>query len=184
MRQLIIPVLPVLLMVSLAAWFGPCVFEGTAHAQDGKWGFGTDIGFWAGTTKDTVFAIGFNLDYYLDPAFSFGPMLMITPVGDLTQVAMAGVARYHLRLRSINIVPFAGLGLIHAALDRGSGPSRIDKNDTSHFIPLGVAAEYQLGPKIALSTTLMINLHDLNLDPPIGQDDNSVALMFGMRFGP
>jgi hypothetical protein len=170
--------------ISMTVWLGSVGSTSIAQAQDGRWGFGTDIGLWTGTTNNTVFAVGFNLDYYLDPAFSFGPMLIITPVGDLTQIAMAGVARYHIRLRSFNIVPFAGLGLVHADLDRGTGPGRIDKNDTSHFIPLGIAAEYQLGPKIALSTTLMINLHDLNLDPPVGQDDNSVALMFGMRFGP
>jgi hypothetical protein len=159
------------------------LWSGSAQAQD-RWGFGTDVGLWAGTTNDTVFALGFNLDYYLDNAFSVGPMVLLAPVGDLTQIAIAGVARYHLRLRSINVVPFAGLGLIHADFDRGQGPGRIDKNDTSHFIPLGVTVEYRLAPKIALASTLMINLHDLNLDPPVGEDDNSVALMFGMRFGP
>lgn len=157
--------------------------QGEVWAQD-RWGFGTDVGMWTGTPNDTVFALGFNLDYYLDPAFSVGPMVLLTPVGDLTQIAIAGVARYHIRLRSVNIVPFAGLGLIHSDLDTGPGPNRIDKNDTSHFIPIGITAEYQLGPKIAVASTLMINLHDINLDPPVGEDDNSVALMFGMRFGP
>jgi hypothetical protein len=172
------------LMIAIASAVGPFGLVGPAQAQDGKWGFGTDVGFWTGTTNDTVFALGFNLDYYLDPAFSVGPMLLLAPVGDLTQIGIAGVARYHIRLRSINFVPFAGLGLLHADMDRGTGPGRIDKNDTSHFIPLGISAEYQLAPKIALSSTLMINLHDLNLDPPVGKDTNSIALLFGMRFGP
>jgi hypothetical protein len=170
-------VLAIILVTVAPIWSKP------AQAQD-RWGFGTDVGLWAGTTNDTVFALGFNLDYYLDNAFSVGPMVLLAPVGDLTQIAIAGVARYHLRLRSINVVPFAGLGLVHADLDRGHGPGRIDKNDTSHFIPIGVTVEYRLAPKIAIASTLMINLHDLNLDPPVGEDDNSVALMFGMRFGP
>ncbi|MBI4401187.1 MAG: outer membrane beta-barrel protein [Nitrospirae bacterium] len=158
--------------------------SGLAQAQDNKWGFGTDVGFQSGTVDGTVFSLGFNLDYYLDPAFSFGPMLLLAPTGDLTQIAIAGVARYHYRMRSVNIVPFAGLGLVHADLDRRSGPSRIDRNDTSHFIPLGVTLEYQLAPKLALATTFMFNLHNLNLSPEVQRDTNSVALMFGMRFGP
>lgn len=156
------------------------------HAQDlqNRWGFGTDIGFLSGTVDGTRFALGFNLDYYVDRAFSIGPMLLLTPTGDLTTIAIAGVARYHYRTGPVGLVPFAGLGLVHADLDRSAGPGRIDRNDTSHFIPLGVTLEYYLAPKLALSSTLMVNLHDLNFDPPVGDDRTSVALLFGMRFGP
>lgn len=155
----------------------------TAQAQE-SWGFGSDIGFWAGTVDDTVFALSLQADYYVDPAFSFGPMMLLAPTGDLTEIAFAGVARYHFRTRSFNIVPFAGIGFVHADLDRGSGPGRVDSNDTSHFIPLGISLEYQLARRLALASTLMVNLHGLTLNPPVGNDRTSVALMFGMRFGP
>ncbi len=157
--------------------------RGLAQAQ-GSWGFGSDIGFWAGTVNDTVFALSLQADYYVDPEFSFGPMMLLAPTGDLTEIAFAGVARYHYRVGSFNIVPFAGIGFVHADLDRGSGPGRVDSNDTSHFIPLGISLEYQLARRLALASTLMVNLHDLTLDPPVGNDRTSVALMFGMRFGP
>ncbi len=158
---------------------------GLAQADENRWGFGTDLGFWSGTTDGTVFALGFNLDYYLDRSFSFGPMMLLAPTGDLTQIAFAGVAKYHLRLNNgINFVPFAGIGLVHADLDRGVGPNRIDRNDTSHFIPLGLSAEYQATRNIALATTLMINLHHITLSPPVPNDNTSVAVMFGIRFGP
>ena len=158
--------------------------EGVGQAQEDRWGFGTDVGFWSGTVNGTVFALGFNADYYLDRSFSIGPMLLLAPVGDLTEIAMAGVARYHFRTGALNLVPFAGIGLVHADLDRGSGPGSIDKNDTSHYIPLGVTLEYQVAPTLALASTVMVNLHDLNLDPPVGRDHTSVAVMFGFRFGP
>src|SRR5581483_10418020 len=142
-----------------------------ALADDGnRWGFGSDVGFVSGTVNGTVFALNFNLDYYLDSAFSIGPMLQITPTGDLTRIAIAGVARYHFQTRYVNIVPFAGLGLVHDDLDRGSGTSRISRNDTSHYIPLGVSVEYPLARKLALATTLMVSLHDLNFSPPVGDD--------------
>ncbi|MGH7430094.1 MAG: hypothetical protein ACREJ4_17305 [Candidatus Methylomirabilaceae bacterium] len=154
------------------------------EAQENRWGVGTDVGFISGSVDGTVFALNFNLDYYLDRAFSFGPMLQLVPGGDLTQIAMAGVARYHFRFDAVNVVPFAGIGFVHASLERGSGPGSLDTNDTSHYIPLGVTFEYQLARKLALASTVMLNLHNLNLDPPIGRDTTSVAVLFGFRFGP
>ncbi len=156
-----------------------------AETQDARWGFATDLGLWTGTTNNTTFALGFGLDYYMDQNFSFGGMALFTPVGDLTQIGIAGVAKYHLRLNSgFNLVPFAGLGFIHADLNRGSGPTKVDRNDTSHFIPLGMSLEYQVGPKIAFATTLMVNLHHITLSPPVADDNTSVALLFGIRWGP
>ena len=74
------------------------------------------------------------------------------------------VRRYYFRLNNgINPVPLTEVGLIHANLDRETGPGRIDRNDTSWYIPLGVSVEYQAAHKLALSSTLIVNLHDINL---------------------
>ncbi len=86
---------------------------------------------------------------------------------------------------NVNLVPFAGVGLLHADLDKYSGPGRIDRNDTSYWIPIGVSAEYQLTPKLALANTLLFNLHNIDLSPSISErDTTSVTLLFGFRFGP
>lgn len=158
----------------------------SAAAEDNRWGFGTDIGFTSGTVNNTVFTLGLNLDYYPDRNFSFGPMLLLSPTGDLTQIAIAGVAKYHVRFNNgFNLVPFAGFGLIHADLDKGTGPGRIDRNDTSWYLPIGLSLEYQTTHNIAVSSTLIVNLYDLNLQPSIPEKDHSsVTLMFGMRWGP
>ncbi len=161
---------------------------GESHAQTGeqRWGFGSDLGLTAGTVNDTVFTLGFNADYYIDRNFSVGPMMQISPMGDLFQISFAGVGRYHFRLNNgINVVPFSGIGLLHADLDRGTGPGRIDRNDTSWYIPLGVSLEYQASSNVALSSTLIVNLHDINLTPSLSEKDStSVALLFGFRFKP
>jgi hypothetical protein len=108
----------------------------SAHADENRWGFGSDLGLTTGTVDGTAFALGFNIDYYADRNFSFGPMMQISPTGNLFQIAFAGVGKYHLRLNNgINLVPFTGLGLIHADLDRGTGPSQINRNDTSGIFP-------------------------------------------------
>lgn len=157
-----------------------------AQAEDNRWGFGSDLGLTTGTVDGTVFTLGFNLDYYVDRNFSFGPMMQISPTGNLFQFAFAGVGKYHVRLSNgINLVPFTGIGLIHADLDRGTGAARIDRNDTSWYIPIGLSLEYQVIHNIAISSTLIVNLHDINLAPSLQEKDrNSVALMFGFRWGP
>lgn len=161
-------------------------FKAKPALAEGNWGFGSDLGLTTGTVNNTVFTLGFNLDYYVDRNFSFGPMMLLTPSGDLFQIALAGVGKYHVRLNNgINIVPFTGIGLIHASLDRGTGPARIDRNDTSWYIPIGFSLEYQVLRNIALSSTLLVNLHDINLSPSLPEKDHSsISLLFGIRWGP
>jgi hypothetical protein len=75
--------------------------------------------------------------------------------------------------------------LIHTDLDRGTGPGSIDRNDTSWYFPIGGSLEYQAAHNLALSSTLIVNLHDIDLSPSLsGNDHTSVALLFGFRFGP
>lgn len=159
--------------------------RGAAHAQDSGWGFGTDLGFISGTTNNTVFALNFQADYYVAKEFSLGPMFQWVPAGDLKQYAFAGAFRYHYHAADrFNVVPFAGIGFIHADLDTFRGGTRIDRNDTSHWIPIGVSFEYQATPRLAFSNTIIVNLHDINLSPSLARDSTSVSVLFGMRFGP
>ena len=157
-----------------------------ALADEQRWGFGSDLGLTSGTVNGTVFTMALSADYYLDRNFSIGPMMQLSPVGDLFQVSFAGVTRYHFHLKNgINLVPFTGIGLIHADLDRGTGAARINRNDTSWYIPLGLSVEYQAAQNLALSSTLIVNLHDINLAPSLQEKDStSVTLLFGFHFGP
>lgn len=172
------------LVAILAA--GSVVGAPHARADEQRWGFGSDLGLTSGTVNGTVFTLAFSGDYYIDRNFSIGPMMQISPTGDLFQISFAGVGRYHFRLNNgINLVPFTGIGLLHADLDRGTGPGRIDRNDTSWYIPIGVSVEYQATHNLALSSTLIVNLHNINLSPSLSENDHtSVALLFGFRFGP
>lgn len=175
----------VVILVSAVAWNG-LAYPRWAGADDNRWGFGSDLGFTSGTVDSTVFTLGFNLDYYLDRNFSIGPMMQISPMGDLFQIAFAGAGRYHLRFTNgINLVPFLGFGLIHADLDRGTGPSSINRNDTSWFVPIGLSLEYQVVHNIALTSTLQVNLYNIDLSPSLsGNDRSSVTMLFGFRWGP
>ncbi|MGE5711808.1 MAG: hypothetical protein ACM34B_16665 [Nitrospira sp.] len=173
---------------TVSAFFLLCLAANVspAEADENRWGFGSDLGLTTGTVNDTVFTLGLNLDYYLDRNFSVGPMMQVSPMGDLFQISFAGIGRYHFRLNNgINIVPYTGIGLTHADLDKGTGAGRIDRNDTSWFIPIGLSLEYQVVHNIALSSTLQVNLHDINLSPSLPEKDRtSVTLLFGFRWGP
>ncbi len=152
-----------------------------ARGQENTWGFGTDLGFISGTVNNTVFALNFQADYYVAREFSIGPMFQWVPAGDLQQYAFAGVARYHFQAKKdFNIVPFAGVGFIHADMNS----STVDRNDTSYYIPLGATFEYRLTPKLALANTVMLNLHNINMSPDLSRDTTSVTVLFGLRFGP
>jgi hypothetical protein len=165
---------------------GTAVGAPQSWADENRWGFGSGLGLTSGTVNGTVFNLAFSGDYYLDRNFSVGPMMQISPMGDLFQISFAGVGRYYFRLNNgINLVPFTGIGLIHADLDRRTGPQPIDRNDTSWYIPIGVSLEYQASHNLALTSTLIVNLHDINLSPSLRENDQtSVALLFGFRFGP
>ncbi len=170
----------------LAILAAGAVFVPRVQAEDNRWGFGSGLGFTAGTVNDTVLNLAFSGEYYLDRNFSVGPLMQISPTGDLFQISFAGVGRYYFRLNNgINLVPFTGIGLVHADLDRGVGAGRIDRNDTSWYIPIGASLEYQATHNVALSSTLIVNLHDINLSPSLPENDTtSVALLFGFRYGP
>jgi hypothetical protein len=172
-----------ILLTILAA--GAVVFAPRAQADENRWGFGSGLGFTSGTVNGTVLNLAFSGDYFLDRNFSVGPMMQISPMGDLFQVSFAGVGRYYFRLdNGINLVPLMGFGLIHADLDRGSGPGRVDRNDTSWYIPLGASLEYQTAHNLALTSTLIFNLHNIDLSPSLQEKDRtSVTLLFGFRFG-
>jgi hypothetical protein len=82
-------------------------------------------------------------------------------------------------------VPFAGLGLMYADVERGSGLERIDQNDISWYAPVGLTVEFPLIPQLAFASTFMLNLHEINLRPGLAEKDHmSVAVLFGLRWGP
>src|SRR6185295_17750116 len=92
---------------------GAAVFAPRAHADENRWGFGSGLGFTSGTVNGTVLNLAFSGDYFLDRNFSVGPLMQISPMGDLFQVSFAGVGRYYFRLdNGINVVPLMGFGLI------------------------------------------------------------------------
>jgi hypothetical protein len=176
---------PATLPAAILAVVLACPPVQTAQAEQ-PWAFGSGLGFTAGTVDDTVLTVGVNLDYFLARNFSVGPMMLITPAGNLFQISLAGVGRLHYRMNNgLSLVPFAGFGLTHADLDRGTGPGRIDRNDTSWYIPIGLSLEYPVVRHLALTSSLIVNLHDINLSPSITENyHTSVSLLFGFSWGP
>ncbi len=158
-------------------------FLSLGHSQaraENPWGFGTDIGFLTDTTDDTVFTLSFQADYYLDSDFSIGPQLLITPGGDLTQITFAGIARYHIPLGAVSLIPFGGLGFVYADYERG----RSEDNDASYIFPFGATAAFHISRTVSLASTLIFTFQDLDFDNRRNSDNFNIGLLFGFRFHP
>ncbi len=154
---------------------------GTFQARaENPWGFGTDIGFLTDTADDTVFTMSFQGDYFLDSEFSIGPQLLITPGGDLTQITFAGIARYHIPLGAVSLVPFGGLGFVYADYERG----RTDDQDASYIFPFGATAAFHISRTISLASTLIFTFQNLDFDNRRDSDNFNIGLLFGFHFQP
>ncbi len=167
-------ILAILALLMFLAFVSPPVWA------ENPWGFGTDVGFLADTADDTVFTLSFQGDYYLDSEFSIGPQLLITPGGDLTQITFAGVARYHIPLGAISLIPFGGLGFVYGDYERG----RSDDNDASYIFPFGATAAFHISRTISLASTLLFTFQDLDFDNRKNSDNFNIGLLFGFRFHP
>jgi hypothetical protein len=146
---------------------------------ENPWGLGIDLGFLADTVDDTMLTMSFQGDYYLDSKFSIGPQLVFSPGDDLTQLTVAGIARYHIPLGAVSVVPFGGLGFVYADLDRG----RTD-DDVSYSFPFGATAAFHINRTISLASTLIFTFQDLDLDNRKNSDNFNIGLLFGFRFHP
>lgn len=149
---------------------------------ESKWGFGTDIGFLADTTDDTVFTLSFQGDYFLNSQFSVGPQLLISPAGDLTQVTFAGIGRYHIPIGAVTLIPFGGLGFVYADLERGHRNN--DNDDVSFSLPFGATAAFQISQAVSLASTLIFTFQDINLPNQVSSDNFNIGMLFGFRFQP
>ncbi len=166
--------LAILLLLLIVMWGNNYVWA------ENQWGFGTDIGFLADTADDTVFTLSFQGDYYLDEEFSLGPQLLITPGGDLTQITFAGMARYHIPVGAVTMIPFGGLGFVYGDFERG----RSDDQDVSYVFPFGATAAFHLNQTISLASTLIVTFQDLDFDNRRNSDNFNIGLLFGFRFHP
>ncbi len=132
-------------------------------AADKKLAFGGALGLQTDTPDGTAFALGFYGDYFLTPEVSVGRLLQMGFTNDLRQGGLSAQAKYTLNVGGMpELKPHvqAGIGLIHADLDR---PGRGSQSDTSYLIPFGVGAEYRLTDSVSLDTSFLFNINNLDL---------------------
>ena len=150
-----------------------------AQGYDRQWGFGVDLGMLFDTVDNTVFALGGNVDYYVDEIFSIGPMVQVAPGTDFTQVNGWAVAKLHFKTKYVDIAPFTGPGLTWARVAEGRLSPRTN-DDASWAMVFGV--EIGLGKigKYAVAGTAMYNVYKIKLAEQT--DKGSWGLMAGVRF--
>jgi hypothetical protein len=165
----------------IALLFALSIGSPFARAES-KWGFGTDIGFLADTTDDTVFTLSFQGDYFLNSQLSVGPQILISPAGDLTQVTVAGIGRYHIPIGAVTLIPFGGLGFVYADLERGRRNN--DNDDVSFSLPFVATAAFKISQAVSLASTLIFTFQDINIPNQVSSDNFNIGMLFGFRFQP
>ncbi len=125
---------------------------------------GAGLGLEGGTAANTVFGLGANGDYYLTNAFSVGPLMQLGLGGDLFQLGLSLQAKYTFDIPELGRwKPHveAGIGFIYADFKPRGGRS---ETDASYLVPIGFGVEYQIGRRLSLDTTFVLNLTDLKFD--------------------
>ena len=149
-----------------------------AQGYDRQWGFGVDLGMLFDTVDNTVFALGGNVDYYVDEIFSIGPMVQVAPGTDFTQVNGWAVAKLHFKTKYVDIAPFTGPGLTWARVAEGRLSPKTN-DDASLSMVFGV--EIGLGKigEYAVAASAMYSVYKIRFAQ---ETDENGALMFGVRF--
>ena len=153
--------------------------ERPVERRTGKFTAGVGLGLQGGTADNTAFAVGASGDYFLTHNISVGPLLQVGVTSDLTQIGLTAQVKYTLDLLDIpDLEPHfqAGVGFIHADLDRGRFR---DGDDTSFLIPIGFGAGYRLSQQVSLESTLLFNFTDLD---DVVDDDFFITWLIGVRF--
>jgi hypothetical protein len=126
-----------------------------------------------------MLTMSFQADYYLNSKFSIGPQILLSPGDNLTQLTVAGVARYHIPLGAVSVIPFGGVGFVYADLDRGGSD-----DDVSYSFPVGATAAFHINPTLSLASTLIFTFQDIDLDNRRNSDNFNIGMLFGFRFQP
>ena len=156
----------------------------SADPQEPALGLCGDLGLWTGDEQHN-FRVGIRSRLLHGPQFFVRRDGLFTPSVISTQIGVAASPNIISRLNGgFNLVPFAGLYPACRSQSRQWTQSKIDRNDTGHFIPWACLWNTKSGPKIAFSRPSAGESPSHHPRRPSPNDNTSVALLFGIRWGP
>jgi hypothetical protein len=149
-----------LLGVALAAGLAGLSPAGAAEGADMQPGdvtVRTGFGVLGNTPDGTAFAASTNIDFFVLPGFSVGPLFQLAFTGDSTQFGLSGQLKYWFAIpgtdRQLTVTPQAGIGFIHNSFREG---------DTSWLVPVGLSVDYRVTRWMSLDGTFLMNFTDLD----------------------
>ncbi len=170
--------------VALVALLASTAPASAQSSSGNRWGYGAELGVLTETVDGTAFNLGFQAERYLAPTFSMGPRLLLTPTGDLTAFSGAWQIRFHFDTGDIAVSPFVGIGLIYVKAEKIIESETVKSDGAAIVFPLGLALEVPFDDNLTLGGSLTFQLHRLDFDDRIGEDNASVALMLGINYHP
>ena len=149
-----------LLGIALAAGLVGLLTSGATEGADMSPGDVTvrmGLGVLGNTPDGTAFAANTNVDFFVLPGFSVGPLFQFAFTGDSTQFGLSGQLKYWVAIpgteRRLTVTPQAGIGFVHNSFRSG---------DTSWLVPVGLAVDYRLTRWMSLDGTFLMNFTDLD----------------------
>ena len=178
-----------LVLVSLVALAAPARAD-VGELRPGQWSGGVGVGFWANTPDGVEFALKGHADYLWTRAFSGGLLAQYAGVGNDVLFALSAQAKYWWVIpgtrRPTRVAVLGGIGYVWADIeDSDTGAS-----DTSGsvLIPVGIALDYALTRKVAVTVEVLVSFTALGETVRVGDRDVDLhtsvipALYLGVRF--
>ncbi|MBI2884874.1 MAG: hypothetical protein HYY15_01730 [Candidatus Omnitrophica bacterium] len=142
----------------------------------GRWSAGSSLGMLWSTPDDSAFTANGNVDYFLNDAVSFGPLLQLGFSDDLTLVGLSGQGKYWVNLPQTN-----GRGRLNFQAGVGFAHADFRGDDSSWLVPLGIGYDYAVKSGMSLTAAFLLNFTNLNTGGGTGADVMP-GFAFGLRF--
>ena len=182
------------LTVALMPMFGlaapsPARADGP-NLEPGRWSGGAGVGFWANTPDGVEFGLAAHAEYLWTRTFSVGPLAQYAGAGNDHLVGVTVQAKRWWGIpgtrRPVRLAVQGGLGYLWADIEDADTGAAV--TDSSFLIPLGIAVDYAVSRRVAVTVEVLVNLTALGEKVRVGDREVDLrtnvmpALYLGVRF--
>jgi len=156
----------------------------------GRWSAGAGVGFWANTPDGVEFGLEGHAEYFWTRTFSVGPLAQYAGAGNDQLVGVSVQAKRWWVIpgtrRPVRLAVQGGLGYLWADIEDADTGAAV--TDSSFLIPLGIALDYAVSRRVAVTVEVLVNLTSLGEKVRVGDREVDLrtnvmpALYLGVRF--
>jgi hypothetical protein len=154
----------------------------------GRWSGGAGVGFWANTPDGVEFALKSHAEYFWTRTFSVGPLAQYAGAGNDHLVGVSVQAKHWWVVPGtrVRLAAQGGLGYLWGDIEDADTGAAV--TDSSFLIPLGIALDYAVSRRVAVTVEVLVNLTSFGEKVRVGDREVDLrtsvmpALFLGVRF--